>query len=155
MGTHQRLADDEEMEQRVLCRYNDKGQEILDTTPVEMPLGWDRPESLEQTIARMIHADRVRGSQDEVDSPEEGEDFMVEDDPLPPSIHEFTEFDERRAQEIVDNARAKADNKGTAEGKPDEKKESKDVQQVADGSGGAGAAGVSEAGGASAGKAGN
>lgn len=37
-----------------LVRYNDRGEQILEDTPVEVPLGWNAPESIEVTIARMV-----------------------------------------------------------------------------------------------------
>lgn len=39
-----------------LVRFLPDGTQVLENTPVEVPLGWNAPESIEVTIARMVRA---------------------------------------------------------------------------------------------------
>jgi hypothetical protein len=60
------------------CAIEDS-REPLNSTPMEMPMGYEAPESLESMVARMLHEDRVRQSAQGYDSPEEADDFEDED----------------------------------------------------------------------------
>lgn len=64
-----------------MAKY-DKGNhaEIPDQTPVELPLGYSHPESLEEVIARMIRADDFRKQQQAagMETFEEADDFDVD-----------------------------------------------------------------------------
>lgn len=79
-----------------MAKYNDKNEEIPDNTPVEMPLGYTEPESLEQVIARMIAANDFRKSQEAqgMESFEEADDFDVMDEGDIVSDHELTPMQE-------------------------------------------------------------
>lgn len=48
--------------------------------PVAMPIGFDRPESLESVFARLLHRHTEERALEGFDSPEEGDDFE-DDDP--------------------------------------------------------------------------
>lgn len=37
-----------------LVRFTFNGEQILDNTPIEVPLGWNAPETMEMMIARMV-----------------------------------------------------------------------------------------------------
>lgn len=57
----------------------DNRLEIPDQTPVEMPLGYERPESLEQMIARMVRFQSDKAQRHGLESFEEADDFDVAD----------------------------------------------------------------------------
>lgn len=65
-------------------RFNDKGEEILNPTPMQPPLGYNRAPSLAEQIRLQVrqlkHLD-----DDEPESMEEADDFEIEDDPQPES----------------------------------------------------------------------
>lgn len=73
--------------------YDEKGREIPDPTPMSLPAGWDRPESLTDQIKRLI---RVQMSREAFDagheSFEEADDFEVDEDPDPVSAYEVREL---------------------------------------------------------------
>lgn len=62
-------------------KFNERGEELPDATPIEVPTGWKRPESLQEQIRRLI---RVQMSQESVasggESFEEANDFEVGDE---------------------------------------------------------------------------
>lgn len=61
---------------------NEFGQEVLDSTPISIPVPFTRPEPLHQRIRRMILlAQREAGEGFETE--EEANDFDVPDDPNP------------------------------------------------------------------------
>jgi len=55
-----------------MAKYNERGQQIPDQTPIEVPLGWKRPETLTEQIRRLI---RVQMSAAAV---EEGKETFAE-----------------------------------------------------------------------------
>lgn len=62
-------------------KYNERGEEIPDTTPVEIPVGFGAPETTEEMIRRMIHGvlsddARSRGAE----TFEEANDFDIPDE---------------------------------------------------------------------------
>lgn len=63
------------------CKFDEKGREIPDPRPMAIPAGWDRPETLQDQIKRLI---RVQLSQQAADTGqetfEEADDFDVPDD---------------------------------------------------------------------------
>lgn len=64
-----------------MAKLNDKGHEILDNTPVAIPVGWKRPESLQEQMRRMIRTELSQAAANEgFETFEESEDFDVEDD---------------------------------------------------------------------------
>lgn len=68
-------------------RLTDDGLEKLDPTPVEVPLDYDRPLSLEDRIARMMgqyHRQMQYLKDEELETPEEADDFDIDDDPIDP-----------------------------------------------------------------------
>ncbi|UOF77153.1 hypothetical protein [Microviridae sp.] len=66
-----------------------------DQTPVELPLGYEAPESLAEMIARMIRAEDFRKMSDAagVESFEESDDFEMEEDEFK-SEHEMSMMQE-------------------------------------------------------------
>lgn len=72
------------------------GREELDTTPKEVPLGFKRPESLEEQIKRLIQqptfGKAVSGSS-EAETFDEANDFDIDDDPPDPASEHEEFFD--------------------------------------------------------------
>lgn len=81
--------------------HDEHGREIVDDRPVEMPLGFKRPESLTEQIQRLVrgHLSRV-AEQAGFESFEEAEDFDVEDDDIEPRTPFETEFDPVLGREV-------------------------------------------------------
>lgn len=80
-----------------MAKYNDLGQEIPDPTPVAMPLGYERPESMESMIARMVRLHISKQAQEDgFETFEEAEDFYAEDDDeeLPQTQYQFNDMQE-------------------------------------------------------------
>lgn len=59
--------------------------EKLDTTPVAVPLGFNRPPTLHETIQRILRTERFRQSLNGEETFEEADDFDIPDDPIDPS----------------------------------------------------------------------
>jgi len=76
--------------------YTKDNREILDTTPVEMPLGYEKPESLSDMIARMIRTANIQAAKTgQIESIEEADDFDTEDDePEMVSNYQMTDMQE-------------------------------------------------------------
>lgn len=94
-------------------RLDEKGREIVDSRPMEPPVGYVKRESVTDQIRRMIAQASIEASQAGAESEEEANDFYMEDDPasaLPPSQYEFDEDYELeqalRRQEAVSAAPA-------------------------------------------------
>lgn len=70
-----------------------------DQTPVEMPLGYEEPESLQEMVARMVRSLHDEKGEQEFDTIDDCEDFDVMDDDIqPPSNHEYTEMQEEHVR---------------------------------------------------------
>lgn len=77
------------------ARLTDDGLEKLDPTPVEIPLEFDRPLTLEERMARMMsvrHRMMQAVSGEELETEEEANDFDIDDDPLDPLTPYEAEF---------------------------------------------------------------
>lgn len=57
------------------------GREILDQTPVSLPLHYDRPEPLHMRIRRMILEATADQKGDDVETIDDANDFLIPDDP--------------------------------------------------------------------------
>lgn len=77
-------------------RARPEGQEKpMDTTPVEMPMGYITPTPLQDLIARMVRQAVEEEKDDEFESIEEADDFdMPDDDLLDMSPYEFDDLEE-------------------------------------------------------------
>lgn len=66
------------------------GKEYGDPTPLEPPIGFDRPPDLMETMRQMIRneAYQFKLSQEGFDTFEEAGDFDIEEDPMPLTLHE-------------------------------------------------------------------
>lgn len=87
--------------------HNERGAEILDTTPLEIPLGWSRPPTMEEMVRRIVSGhlqmeEDLKGHE----SFEEADDFDVGDsdgEELPTSsAHTLTMEQEAPAHEFAD-----------------------------------------------------
>lgn len=85
--------------------YNEKGQEIPDPTPIEVPLKMQRPPDIHELIARAVRGERVRQrlEQEGFESWEEANDFGEDDEEGPVSKYELTEMQD----EFYDSDRRK------------------------------------------------
>lgn len=82
-------------------RLNERGQEVLDPTPLAIPAGFVKPESLEAKMARAIRVASLQAQSQGFETVEEADDFDIPDDPdtLPDSPWE-TVFDPGIGKEI-------------------------------------------------------
>jgi len=84
--------------------YNEKHQEIPDPTPVEMPLGYEKPESLESMIARMIRTtSNLAAKTNHVETFEESDDFDDDDTDLK-SPYQMTDMEEEEPRYVRANS---------------------------------------------------
>lgn len=60
---------------------DENGREILDQTPVSLPLNYDRPEPLHLRIRRMILEATATQNGDDVETIDDANDFLIPDDP--------------------------------------------------------------------------
>lgn len=80
--------------------YNEKHEEIPDNTPVEMPLGYEKPESLESMIARMVQdVSRRAKEKGTVETFEEADDFD-DNEPELKSPYQMTDMEEEQPREL-------------------------------------------------------
>lgn len=75
-----------------MAKLDDRGREILDDTPVAIPVKFKRPETLAEQIRRVIREEASRAAQHAgYETFEEADDFDVEDDDYNPrSPHELS-----------------------------------------------------------------
>lgn len=101
-------------------RYNEKGQEIPDDTPLELPLKLKRAPTIQEMIAMYVqNAFRLQSKMEHGSSDEE-EDLDVDDDGdeevlTPYELHAIAaEYDiAERQQKVLDKLVARRHNKGT------------------------------------------
>lgn len=76
-----------------MAEYNSKGQEMPDQTPLELPVGYRQPETLQAMIQRMVRIHSLAAVQDGLESFEDADDFDADDDE-PVSEHQMTQMQE-------------------------------------------------------------
>jgi len=64
-----------------MAKWNDKGEQIPDDTPVEIPVGFQKPEDLQDMIRRLVRNEAFARTQQGVETFQEAEDFDVGDEP--------------------------------------------------------------------------
>lgn len=84
-------------------KYDERGEPIVDSTPMAMPLGVRRPPTLQEQIRRFtaLELQRIRSAGDE--SVEDEHDLEVDDDfdaAFPPTHHELV-MDESLGREVT------------------------------------------------------
>lgn len=89
----------------------DLKMEIPDKTPVELPIGYRAPETLEQLIARLVRNQQTQNyiAAQGAETFEEADDFDVDDDQEMTSPYEMNQMQEEYIHE-----RAKSDTKSVA-----------------------------------------
>lgn len=98
------------MKKRVYTKkFNERGEELMDSRPLDIPIGFKRPETLAETIQRMVRneASRVAAAND-METFEEADDFDVGDDYDPSSPWEL-EFDPELGKEVPKEVKAELD----------------------------------------------
>lgn len=93
--------------------YNDKGEELPDPHPIEVPAGFKRPPTIQEQIAMFVRSPGFREQMagelgvklDDVESFEEANDFGVDEDEFDdvPTGHEMQEEFLRQAQRDADD----------------------------------------------------
>lgn len=62
-------------------KHDEFGREVVDPTPLAVPAGWDRPESLAEMVQRMVRQEAFRRAvNSEAESFEEADDFDCSDE---------------------------------------------------------------------------
>lgn len=63
-------------------KYNDKGEEIMDPTPCEVPTGFHRPPSLQERIKMLVRSENLRLAAEAAGNEtfEEANDFDIDDE---------------------------------------------------------------------------
>lgn len=80
----------------VRAKFDQAGREIPDQTPVDIPVGFERPESLHDQIKRLIRTElSAQADAAGLETFEEADDFDVGDDDDPRSPHELDDDQER------------------------------------------------------------
>lgn len=79
-------------------KFNSRGHEILDPTPVEMPLQWSRPPTLQEQIKAFVRRElSEQAAAAGAETFDEADDFDIEDDPIDPSSPWELNYDQERA----------------------------------------------------------
>lgn len=91
-------------------RLNADGQEVLDNTPVNIPLRFQRVKNLSDQIRETLRSEEFRAylNSQELETPEEADDFDVGDDYDPRSPYEMTLDQELRGPQDDENERVAA-----------------------------------------------
>lgn len=108
----------------------DNREEIPDPTPVEMPIGYEHPESLESMIARLVRVESQRAVASGEESFEESDDFDVDDDNELTSEYQMSNMQEEYVDESAREASRKSPAKAAGAPK-EEKKEEPEVEKKA------------------------
>lgn len=86
-------------------KLDENGWEKLDDTPVEIPVGFERPLTLEEQVRRLMSTEYQRVSalqgMDGVETPEEADDFDIEDDPIDPNTPYEEYFFARTPEDLM------------------------------------------------------
>lgn len=83
-------------------RLDEKGREIPDPTPVTIPAGFKRPETLAEQVQRLVRTHISREAAERgFETFDEANDFDVDDDPVDPSTPYETFFDPVLGKELT------------------------------------------------------
>lgn len=75
------LAEIENLEAKIAVRLNEAGWEVPDPTPLTLPSGFRRPETLQEQVRRLVRSTVSQIAADQgVETFEDSEDFDVDDD---------------------------------------------------------------------------
>lgn len=73
-------------------RHNSEGAEVLDSTPMALPVGFTRPPTLQEQVARLVRSEafRIAAEKNGIETFEEADDFDdPDDDPTSPYEEHF------------------------------------------------------------------
>lgn len=89
------MTDKPKMRYRASSELNKKGEEIPFGEPLTLPSGLQKPPTIQEQVSRLFHSERMKQASinSGVDTPEEADDFFIEDDMFPPD-YENEEFEE-------------------------------------------------------------
>lgn len=73
--------------------YDTQNRQIPEQTPIELPLGYTAPESMEAMIARILRVNEELKNRTDIESIDEASDFDIEGDTLD-TQHTWTELQE-------------------------------------------------------------
>lgn len=86
------------------------GREVLDPTPVEVPLHFRRPPTLQEQIKQFVRGEFSRQAADDgFDTFEEADDFEIDEDPDPISKYRVVEAQEERPLQVAPQERKSAE----------------------------------------------
>lgn len=78
-------------------KFDDRGRELPDDTPIAVPLHWKRPPTLREMIQQHIRTEMsLTAGAEGMETFEEADDFEVDEDPDPLSQYELREMAEER-----------------------------------------------------------
>lgn len=84
-------------------KFDERGRELPDPTPIDVPLNWKRPPSMQDLIKQHIRVEMSRQAADTgMETFEEADDFEVDEDPDPLSQYELREMAEERPKPRVE-----------------------------------------------------
>lgn len=88
------LLDGGEIGTQITSGLDELGRELPDGVPMAPPVGYKSGPTLQDTILHMLRHQTLRAAADAegFDSPEEADDFNIEDDPLDPATEYEAEF---------------------------------------------------------------
>lgn len=88
------------------------GYEVPDPMPVEMPIGFKKPLTIQEQIARALRSERIKQAQEArgEETFEDSMDFNTgEDETLPVTPHELRDMEEEKLSEAAADAQARLD----------------------------------------------
>lgn len=112
-----------------LCGFNARGEEIPDPRPVALPVGFKRPQSLQERMKYLLRSEELQRAQERagIETFDEADDFEVdEQDPLQGTPYE-DDFDPERPGAIAREQELRA---GYVEDiRPEKKARAKDLHE--------------------------
>lgn len=102
-------------------KYNSKNEEVLDKTPIALPIGYEKPETLAELVQRMVKNQAYLQHFQGKESYEEANDFDIDDDgeELPYTTKfDFTEMKEEYLEEEKEQTTVEATTEKPSEATP-------------------------------------
>lgn len=89
--------------------FNKHNQQIPDPTPVELPLGYTAPPTLQEMVAQSIAVHSALMAKHDMDTEEEANDFDISDEEFAgDSRHVYTELQEEQLKDLETAFRSRA-----------------------------------------------
>lgn len=85
----------DELERRGYKGYNEQGEQMVDPTPVRLPVGFKHVDNFAERVRQIVRGERLKAEAEAMgaESFEEADDFDVPDDPIDPSTPYEADFD--------------------------------------------------------------